>query len=79
MLIMIKSFRDKETAKIFNREFSKKFQLDMQHQARKKLVMLDASTELTALRIPPVTGLSLSRVIGKDNQHSHKRSMADLL
>ncbi|MBF0229698.1 MAG: type II toxin-antitoxin system RelE/ParE family toxin [Desulfamplus sp.] len=66
---MIKSFRDKETEKIFNREFSKKFQTDMQHQARRKLVMLDAATELTALRIPP--GNRLEPLKGdRKGQHS---------
>lgn len=50
---MIKSFRDKETEKIFNRNFSKKFPSDIQHQARRKLIMLDAAPELNALRIPP--------------------------
>jgi len=50
---MIKSFRDKETEKLFNRHFSKKFQSDIQHQARRKLIMLDAAPELNAIRIPP--------------------------
>ena len=50
---MIKSFRDKETEKIFNRNFSKRFPSDIQHQARRKLVMLDAAPELIALRVPP--------------------------
>ena len=50
---MIKSFRDKETEKIFNRHFSKKFPLDIQHHARRKLIMLDAAPEINALRIPP--------------------------
>ena len=52
-IVMIKSFRDKETEKIFNRNFSKKFPTDIQHHARRKLIMLDATTELSALRIPP--------------------------
>jgi len=52
-IAMIKSFRDKETEKIFNRNFSKKFPSDVQHQARRKLIMLDAAPELNALRIPP--------------------------
>ena len=50
---MIKSFRDKETEKIFNRNFSKKYPYDIQHQARRELIMLDAAPELNALRIPP--------------------------
>lgn len=50
---MIKSFRGKETEKIFNRQFSGKLQQNIQRVARKKLVILDAAPELTDLRIPP--------------------------
>ena len=50
---MIKSFRDKETEKIFNRQFSARLQTDIQRIARKKLIILDAVTELNDLRIPP--------------------------
>ena len=68
-LIMIKTFRDKETEKIFNRHFSKKFPPDIQHQARRKLVMLDAAPELNALRIPP--GNRLEALKGnRKGQHS---------
>jgi len=66
---MIKSFREKETEKLFNRHFSKKFQSDFQHQARRKLVLLDAATELNALRIPP--GNRLEALKGdRKGQHS---------
>ncbi len=50
---MIKSFRDKETEKIFNRQFSGKLPQNIQHGARKKLVILDSAPELNDLRIPP--------------------------
>ena len=50
---MIKTFRDKETEKIFNRIVSRKLPLNIQHLARRKLVILDAATELNALRVPP--------------------------
>ncbi len=50
---MIKSFRDKETEKIFNRQFSGKLPQNIQRVARKKLVSLDAVPELNDLRIPP--------------------------
>ena len=66
---MIKSFRDKETEKIFNRHFSRKLPQNTQHVVRKKLVMLDAATELNALCIPPGNRLETL----KDNrkgQHS---------
>ena len=66
---MIKSFRDKETEKIFSRNFSKKFPSDIQHQARRKLIMLDAAPELNALRIPP--GNRLEALKGdRKGQHS---------
>ncbi len=66
---MIKSFRDKETEKIFNRFFSRKLPQNIQHIARRKLLILDAAPELNALRIPPGNKLeSLKRE--RKNQHS---------
>ena len=50
---MVKSFRDKETEKIFNRQFSSKLPQYIQRVARKKLVILDAASRLNDLRIPP--------------------------
>jgi len=66
---MIKSFRDKETEKIFNRFFSRKLPQNIQHIARRKLVSLDATTELNALRIPPGNKLESLKRERKD-QHS---------
>lgn len=66
---MIKSFRNKETKKIFNRNFSKKIPKDIQHHARRKLIMLDAATELSALRIPPGNKLETLKG-GRNGQHS---------
>ena len=50
---MLKSFQNKETEKIFNRQFSGKLPQNIQHLARRKLVMLDAATDLNTLRVPP--------------------------
>jgi proteic killer suppression protein len=50
---MIKSFRCKETKKIFGRKFSKKLPTEIQENARMKLVILDAATSINDLRIPP--------------------------
>ncbi|HFE65281.1 MAG TPA: type II toxin-antitoxin system RelE/ParE family toxin [Caldithrix sp.] len=50
---MIKSFKCKETEKIFKREYSKKFSRDIQKVALRKLWMLDAATDLNSLQIPP--------------------------
>ena len=66
---MIKSFKDKETEKLFNRNFSKKLPQNLQHLARRKLVMLDAAPELNALRIPPGNRLEALKG-GRKGQHS---------
>ena len=66
---MIKSFRDKETEKIFNRLLSKKLPQNIQHLARRKLVILDAATELAALRVPPGNRLEALKGARK-GQHS---------
>jgi toxin HigB-1 len=50
---MIKSFKCKETQKIFNREFSKKFPHVIQRIALRKLRMINRSSSLNDLRIPP--------------------------
>ena len=66
---MIKSFQDKETEKIFNRHFSAKLPHNIQRIARKKLVILDAASELNDLRIPPGNQLeALKR--DRKGQHS---------
>ena len=66
---MIKSFRDKETEKIINRQFSSKLPQNIQHIARKKLIILDAATKLNDLRIPP--GNQLEALKGdRKSQHS---------
>ena len=54
---MIESFRCKETRKIWNGEFSKKFPADIQHAARRKLRMLNNSKTLNDLRVPPSNNL----------------------
>jgi len=66
---MIKSFRDKETEKIFNRYFTGKLPKTIQNNARKKLVMLDSVTEMGDLRVPP--GNRLEALKGdRKGQHS---------
>ena len=66
---MIKSFQDKETEKVFNRHFSGKLPQNIQHLALRKLVMLDAATELKVLRVPP--GNILEALKGnRKGQHS---------
>ena len=49
---MIKSFKCKETEKIFNREYSCKLPHSIQKIAMRKLWMMDAAVSLNDLRIP---------------------------
>lgn len=49
---MIRSFADKETEKLFGREFSRKLPNDIQRIARRKLEVLDAAENLKDLRTP---------------------------
>lgn len=50
---MIKSFRCKETEKLFNRLLSKKLPQDIQVVAFRKLRMLNRSNTFNDLRVPP--------------------------
>jgi toxin HigB-1 len=71
---MIKSFNDKETEKIFNRQISTKLPQDIQHIARKKLVMLDAATQLNDLRTPPGNRLE---ALKRDRKAQHSIRIND--
>ena len=50
---MIQTFKDKETEKIFNGEYSKKLPSNIQERAFVKLTMLDAAEKIDDLRVPP--------------------------
>ena len=50
---MIKSFKDKETEKIFDRQVSRKLPRDIQQVALRKLRMINRATSLIDLRVPP--------------------------
>jgi len=50
---MIRSFKCKETEKIFKRNISKKFPQNIQRIALRKLRMLNRSTNLNELKVPP--------------------------
>ena len=52
-IVMIKSFADKETEKLYNQIFSKKLLVDIQKVALRKLIMLDNASSLGDLKIPP--------------------------
>lgn len=49
---MIKSFRDRDTERIFRREHSRKFD-GIKVQALKKLLLIHRSKDLNDLRVPP--------------------------
>ena len=66
---MIKSFADKETEKIYNQEFSKKFPAEIQETALRKLIMIDNAASLNDLKVPP--GNHLEKLSGNhERQHS---------
>ncbi len=50
---MIKSFKDKETQKVFNQNYSKKLPESIQQRALRKLRMIDAARKIKDLRLPP--------------------------
>ncbi len=54
---MIKTFKCKETEKIFGREYSRKLPRDIQKAAFRKLRMINRSKTLSDLKIPPANRL----------------------
>ncbi len=50
---MIRSFKSKETQKLFYRERCPKLPPRLQRTARRKLLMVDAAKDLNDLKIPP--------------------------
>ena len=66
---MIESFKCKETEKIFSRQFSRKLPTDIQTVAFRKLRMLNRSSTIQDLRVPPAN--RLEALSGKrKGQHS---------
>jgi len=55
--MMIKSFKCKETNKIYQRTFSKKLPNDIQKVLYRKLLMIEAAIDLDDLKIPPANRL----------------------
>lgn len=54
---MIKTFRDTETEKVFQRQFSRRLPSTIQQTALRKLRMLNNAVTLEDLRIPPANHL----------------------
>jgi proteic killer suppression protein len=66
---MIRSFRDAEAERLFNRIPSRRLATDVLRAALRKLLMLDAVESLQDLRVPP--GNRLERLSGdREGQHS---------
>lgn len=65
---MIRSFRDRETAKIWAGERSRRLPGDIQDVALRKLRQLNRSMRLEDLRIPPGNGLE---ALTKDRKGQH--------
>ncbi len=68
---MIKSFKDKETEKIFNRYFSKKLPQSIQRSALLQLRSLNQARNINDLRNPPSNHLEKLRD-NRKGQHSIK-------
>ena len=60
---MIRTFRDRDTARLFDREPVRRWSGDLQPVALRKLRMLDAAAGLDDLRVPP--GNRLERLKGE--------------
>ncbi len=58
---MIRSFRDRDTERLFHREPVRKWSTALHRIGLRKLLMLDAATRLEDLRIPPANRLEKLR------------------
>jgi len=66
---VIKSFRDRDAQRLFDRRPARRFGPEVQKVALRKLRMLDAAENLNDLRVPP--GNRLERLRGdRSGQHS---------
>ena len=66
---VLRSFRDKETARLWERQRSRRLDPTTQRAAMRKLVILDAAETLDDLRVPP--GNRLEKLRGdRAGQHS---------
>jgi proteic killer suppression protein len=69
MHLMIRSFRDAETEKLFYRQRSRRLPPNLLRTGLRKLVLLDAAQTLQDLRLPP--GNHLEKLFGdRAGQHS---------
>ena len=50
---MIQSFADRDTQRVFGRQRVRRWAPDLQRQALRKLLILDAAEKIADLRVPP--------------------------
>lgn len=67
--IVIKTFADRETEKVYHQQFSRKLPGDIQRIALRKLIMMDDAANINDLRVPPSN--HLEHLHGdREGQHS---------
>lgn len=67
--LVIRSFKNADTEKVWNREHVRALGPKLQRAAQKKLRLLNAASELNSLRVPP--GNRLEKFVGgRAGQHS---------
>ena len=71
---MIRSFRDRDTQRLFDRQPVRKLGVDLQRVALRKLRQLDAAVSLDDLRVPP--GNRLEK-LGRDRAGQHSIRIND--
>jgi toxin HigB-1 len=71
---MVRSFKCKETEKIFRRTFSRKLPHDIQRVAFRKLRMLNRAITMKDLSIPPANRLE---ILGGDRAGQHSIRIND--
>ena len=71
---MIKSFRDANTERVFNREFVKRYPREIQQRAFMRLNAIDAAVRLEDLRLPPSNRLE---VLKGDRKGEHSVRIND--
>ena len=59
--LVLRSFKDKETEKIWRRQGSRRLDLPARRAALRKLLILDAAEQLGDFRVPPGNGLEKLR------------------
>lgn len=71
---VIVTFKDKETEKVWNGHYSKKFSVEMQKTARRKLIHIHSAINPNDLRIPPGNKL---HALNRDRKGQHSIRIND--